>query len=136
MTPYGYRIIDAEAVIDESEAEKVKELYREFLNTGSMRKAAMEVGIDKVHSVIGRILKNRVYLGTDYYPQIIDEALFSAVQKLREKNAGNQNRIHEYKAVEKSEIGSFHIGSVDKKYNDPYKQAEYAYGLIEEDIHE
>ncbi len=136
MTPYGYRIINAEAVIDESEAEKVKELYREFLTTGSMRKAAMKVGIDKVHSVIGRILKNRVYLGTDYYPQIIDEALFSAVQKLREKNARNQNRIHEYKAVEKTEIGSFYIGSVDKKYNDPYKQAEYAYGLIEEDIHE
>ena len=79
MTPYGYRIVNAKAVIDESEAEKVKMLYCEFLATGSMRNAAMNVGIDKVHSVIGRILKNKVYLGTDYYPQIIDDALFSAV---------------------------------------------------------
>ena len=111
-------------------------LYYEFLATGSMRNAAMKVGIDKVHSVIGRILKNKVYLGTDYYPQIIDDALFSAVQELRERNAKNQNRIHEYKTVEKAEIGSFHIGIVDKKYDDPYKQAEYAYGLIEENTNE
>lgn len=136
MAPYGYRIVNAKAVIDESEAEKVKMLYCEFLATGSMRNAAMKVGIDKVHSVIGRILKNKVYLGTDYYPQIIDDALFSAVQELRERNAKNQNRIHEYKTVEKAEIGSFHIGIVDKKYDDPYKQAEYAYGLIEENTNE
>ena len=63
-------------------------------------------------------------------------ALFSAVQELRERNAKNQNRIHEYKTVEKAEIGSFHIGIVDKKYDDPYKQAEYAYGLIEENTNE
>ena len=93
MAPYGYRIVNAKAVIDESEAEKVKMLYCEFLATGSMRNAAMKVGIDKVHSVIGRILKNKVYLGTDYYPQIIDDALFSAVQELRERNVRNQNRI-------------------------------------------
>ena len=85
---------------------------------------------------IGRILKNKVYLGTDYYPQIIDDVLFSAVQELRERNAKNQNRIHEYKTVEKAEIGFFHIGIVDKKYDDPYKQAEYAYGLIEENTNE
>ena len=40
------------------------------------------------------------------------------------------------KTVEKAEIGSFHIGIVDKKYDDPYKQAEYAYGLIEENTNE
>lgn len=123
-------------MIDESEAEKVKMLYYEFLATGSMRNAAIKVGIDKVHSVIGRILKNKVYLGTDYYPQIIDDALFSAVQELCKRNVRSQNRIYEYKTVEKAEIGSFHIGIVDKKYDDPYKQAEYAYGLIEENINE
>ena len=58
------------------------------------------------------------------------------VQELRERNAKNQNRIHEYKTVEKAEIGFFHIGIVDKKYDDPYKQAEYAYGLIEENTNE
>lgn len=37
------------------------------------------------HSVIGRILENHNYLGTEYYPQIIDKDLFDRVQKRREQ---------------------------------------------------
>ncbi len=52
-TPYGYKIENGQAVIDEPVAEKVRQLFVEFLNCGSMRAAAVKVGVEKTHSVIG-----------------------------------------------------------------------------------
>ena len=135
-TPYGYRIENAAAVIDEPAAEKIRQLYREYLESGSMRAAATKVGIEKTHSVIGRLLKNEVYLGTDYYPQIVDEEIFEKVQELRDSNARRQNRIREYEAPPELELKDYKLGKVEEKYTDPYKQAEYAYSMIEEDKHE
>ena len=136
-TPYGYKIENGHAVINEPVAVKVKQLFEEFLNCGSMRAAAIKVGIDKTHSVIGRLLKNEVYLGDDYYPQLIDEDIFYKVQKLRNKNAIEQNRIREYEnQMPPAEATRFQIKKVTKQFEDPYKQAEYVYGLIEEEKHE
>ena len=131
-TPFGYIIEDGKAVIDETKAEKVRRLFHEYMECRSMRAAAKKVGIDKTHSMIGRFLKNKVYVGTEYYPQIVDENTFVKVQEIRESNARNQNRIREYKVSPKAEIGTFAIGKVTKKYDDPYKQAEYAYSQITE----
>lgn len=131
-TPYGYIIEDGKAVIDESKAERVRMLFKEYIECGSMRAAAKKVGIDKTHSMIGRFLKNKVYVGTEYYPQIVDEDTFAKVQEIRESNARSQNRIRAYKVTPKAEIGIFSIGKVTEKYDDPYKQAEYAYGQIME----
>lgn len=135
-TPYGYRIENAAAVIDEPAAEKIRQLYREYLESGSMRAAATKVRIEKTHSVIGRLLKNEVYLGTDYYPQIVDEEIFEKVQELRDSNARRQNRIREYEAPPELELKDYKLGKVEEKYTDPYKQAEYAYSMIKEDTHE
>ena len=131
-TSFGYIIEDGKAVIDETKAEKVRRLFHEYMECRSMRAAAKKVGIDKTHSMIGRFLKNKVYVGTEYYPQIVDENTFAKVQEIRESNARNQNRIREYKVSPKAEIGTFAIGKVTKKYDDPYKQAEYAYSQITE----
>lgn len=131
-TPFGYIIEDGKAVIDETNAEKVRKLFHEYMECGSMRVAAKKAGIDKTHSMIGRFLKNKVYVGTEYYPQIVDENTFAKVQEIRESNARSQNRIREYKVPPKAEIGTFAIGKVTKKYDDPYKQAEYAYSQITE----
>ena len=107
-------------------------LFQEYIECGSMRSAAMKAGINKTHSVIGRILRNKVYIGTEYYPQIIDEDTFAKVQEIRENNARSQNRIRAYRPHPKAEIGTFTIGKVAGKYDDPYKQAEYAYSQITE----
>ena len=132
-TPYGYKIVNAGAVIDEPAASKLRSLFSEFVACGSMRAAAVKSGIDKTHSVIGRILKREIYLGTDYYPQIIEKDLFDKVQEIRNSNARSQNRIRAYTIKEKSpEPVAFKLRKVGKEYEDPYKQAEYAYGLIEE----
>ena len=136
-TPYGYKIEKGQAVIDESIAEKVRQLFIEFLNCGSMRAAAVKVGIDKTHSVIGRLLRNEVYLGDEYYPQLIDDELFQKVQEQRNSNARAQNRIRDYiKQTPVAENIQYRIGKVQQRYENPYQQAEYAYGLIEEEKHE
>lgn len=135
-TPYGYKIINAQAVIDEPIAEKVRQLFAEYLESGSMRAAAMKVGIDKTHSVIGRLLRNKVYLGTDYYPQIVDEEIFEKVQELRDSNARSQNRIREFEIPAEIELKDYRLGKVEEKNSDPYKQAEYAYSMIEEEHNE
>ncbi len=135
-TPYGYKIINAQAVIDEPIAKKVRQLYAEYLESGSMRAAAMKTGIDKTHSVIGRLLRNKVYLGTDYYPQIVDEEIFEKVQELRSSNARSQNRTREFEALQELELKDYKLDKVEEKYTDPYKQAEYAYSMIEEDKNE
>lgn len=136
-TPYGYKIEKGQAVIDESIAEKVRQLFIEFLNCGSMRAAAVKVGIDKTHSVIGRLLRNEVYLGDEYYPQLIDDELFQKVQEQRNSNARSQNRLRDYiKQTPVAENIQYRIGKVQQRYENPYQQAEYAYGLIEEEKHE
>lgn len=119
-------------VIDEPNAERVRMLFREYIECGSMRTAGKKVGIEKTHSVIGRFLKNNVYVGTEYYPQIVDEDTFAKVQEIRENNAKSQNRIGAYRPHPKAEIGTFTIGKVAVQYDDPYKQAEYAYSQITE----
>ncbi|MDO4187592.1 MAG: hypothetical protein Q4D29_01255 [Lachnospiraceae bacterium] len=136
-TPYGYKIVDARAVIDEPAAEKLRQLYLEFVECGSMRAAATKVGIEKTHSVIGRLLNKELYTGTDYYPAIIDKELFDKAQERRKNNARSQNRIRPYEIKEpEPEPVNFHLKKVSTKFDDPYKQAEYAYGLIEEEFDE
>ena len=135
-TPYGYRIENGIAVVDEVDAERIKALYQEYIDCKSMRAAAKKAGIDKTHSVIGRILKNKVYLGTVYYPQIIDEDIFAKAQEIREHNVISQNRIGIYRPHIKAEIGAFKIRKIEEKYKDPYKQAEYAYSQIVEVVNE
>lgn len=135
-TPYGYKIINAQAVVDDPIAEKVRQLYAEYLESGSMRAAAKKVGIEKTHSVIGRLLKNKVYVGTDYYPQIVDGEIFKKVQELRGSNARSQNRIKEFEAPPELELKDYKLDKVDEKYTDPYQQAEYAYSMIEEEHNE
>lgn len=131
-TPFGYIIESGQAVIDEQTADRVRMLFQEYIECGSMRSAAMKAGIDKTHSVIGRILRNKVYIGTEYYPQIVDEDTFVKAQEIRGNNAKSQNRIGAYRPHPKAEIGTFAIGKVAVQYDDPYKQAEYAYSQITE----
>lgn len=131
--PFGYRIVDGIAIIEETEAEKVKILFEEYLKSKSMMAAAKYAGIEKTHSSIGRILKNRIYIGSNFYPSIIDKEIFSEVQALRDKNAIEQNRKKSKNKIERTPVSfKYIIKKIDKKFDNPFKQAEYAYGQIEE----
>lgn len=131
--PYGYKIESGVAMLNEPEANKIKQLFTSYVEFKSIKKANDIAGIDKTHSVVGRLLKNEIYLGNDYFPQIIDKDLFEKVQNIRNSNPRSRARVDR---LENNELQSrkfmFIINKSKPKYNDPYKQAEYAYSQIEE----
>ena len=75
-TPYGYRIENGIAVIDEDAAGKLRKLYENYLSGLSLKDAAAEAGIDTYHGTAKRLLKTQHYIGDEFYPAIIDETIF------------------------------------------------------------
>ena len=135
--PFGYRIENGEAKIDENNASQVKALFDAYISGLTLKEAAERAGIPGYHTSIGRILKNQRYLGDDYYPALIDEETFHTAQKLRQEKAEKLGRIHDYeKSSEpaKPKKMTFTLGKVTEKYTDPYEQAEYVYSLIETEV--
>ena len=134
-TPYGYRIENGIAVIDDQAAEQIKMLYQAYLSGDALKTAAIKVGIDAFHAGVGKILKNPHYLGDEYYPAIINPDTFAAVQEERIRRASALGRIREPKE-DKVAIypTTFHIIEGTQVYDDPFAQAEYAYSLIESEV--
>ncbi len=60
--------------------------------------AGEQAGIEKTHSVMGRILKNVNYLGNDTYPAIIDKEIFDKAEEVRDKRAKDLGRVVELAA--------------------------------------
>ena len=122
-------------MVDEHAAEQVQALYQSYLSGDSLRTVANKVGIDAFHAGIGKILKNRHYLGDDYYPAIIDPDTFTAVQEERFKRASALGRIREPKEDKVAAYPTtFHIIEGTQVYDDPFAQAAYAYSLIESEV--
>jgi hypothetical protein len=134
-TPYGYRIENGKAVIDETSGEKVKELYSGYLAGLSLTNAAKEAGIDCYHATAGRLLRNRHYLGDDFYPPIIDEKTFEKAKVEKQRRAEMLGRIWEPKDTHEIKYAvKFKAKPPKQKYDNPFKQAEYAYSLIESEV--
>jgi hypothetical protein len=134
-TPYGYRIENGKAVIDETEAEKVKELYSRYLAGLSLKDAAKKAGIDCYHATAGRILQNKYYLGDDFYPPIIDDGTFEKAKAEKQRRAEMLGRIWEPKDIQETEYATrFKVKPLEQKYDNLFKQAEYAYSLIESEV--
>lgn len=130
--PYGYRIVDGVAVIDEAQATQVRRLFEAYLFGKSYVDAARSVGLEMYHGSVKRLLQNRHYLGDDFYPSIIDKETFDAVEAERMRRAEHLGRkLDKRQKVHRPIPTSFRLGAVASKYKDPYKQAAYAYSLIE-----
>ncbi len=131
-TPYGYRIINGKAVIDEQAAERIKTLFQSYLSGDSLATATKKADIKAFHSGIGRMLQNRRYLGDEYYPAIIRPDTFEAAEAERIRRAEKLGRIREPK--QEPEVvfpTSFRAIKGTERFDDPFQQAEYAYSLIE-----
>jgi len=134
-TPFGYRIENGKAVIDKEAAEQIKTLYQSYLSGNSLATAAKKAGIKSFHAGIGRMLRNTRYLGNEYYPAIIDQDTFAATEAERIKRAEKLGRIHEQKEeVDINFPTDFYINEALQQFNDPFRQAEYAYSLIEMEV--
>ena len=131
-TPFGYKIENGKAVIDEAAAEKIRKLFQYYIFGLSLSEAAKKAELNARHGTVGRILKNKYYLGDDYYPIIIDAETFKMAEKERFKRAEKLGRIFEPKDVPNIKSSAkFVIGAITQQYENPFKQAEYAYSLIE-----
>ena len=94
-TPYGYRIENGKAVIDEEKAAQVRMIFTEYLSGTALCPAARKAGLSMTHSSVKHLLTNSRYLGNDFYPAIIDEDTFlkAAEQlKARAQMLGRDNR--------------------------------------------
>lgn len=134
-TPYGYRIINGKAVIDEQAAEQVKNLFQSYLTGDSLATAAKKADINAFHAGISRMLQNKRYLGDEYYPALIDSDTFAAAESERIRRAEKLGRVREPK-VKKEVVypTSFRISEGTEQFDDPFQQAEYAYSLIETEV--
>lgn len=93
--PIGYKVVNGKIIIYEEHQKIVEKIFHDYDNGISTLRIAGDLkarGIcnahDRVawtHVSIGKILENHNYLGTEYYPQLIDKELFDRVQKRRER---------------------------------------------------
>ena len=133
--PFGYRIENGKAVIDEATAEQVRNLFRNYLSGMALVSAASEAGIETYHATVSKMLANRRYLGDDFYPQIIEEETYRVAQQERRKRAKKLGRDHFVSEAPVLEVPiEFEMHKAVHHYDNPAEQAEYLYTLIESEI--
>ena len=134
---YGYRIVGGKAVVNDEEAEMIRTTAENYLSGMSFVKAAEAAGLTRNHGTVRKMLENPNYLGTDFYPAILDEKTFYAIAVERNKRIGWIDRDTQSKKIPKPlEIHTDYKipKKVEQKYTDPYLQAEYAYSLIQSEV--
>jgi hypothetical protein len=81
------------------------------------------------------MMQNRYYLGDEFYPAIIDTETFDAAETERAKRQVKLGRVFDDKPAKVNNVATgFSIPKVQIRYDDPFKQAEYVYGLIESEV--
>lgn len=83
--PYGYRIRNGIAEPDPEEAPRLQLFFKYYLQGSTASSAARIAGISRTSVCCRNMLKNPVYCGTDYYPQLISPVLMKAVEEEIEK---------------------------------------------------
>lgn len=131
-TPYGYRIENGKAVIDELAATKIRTLYTNYLSGMTLVAAAKASGINTYHGTVKRLLQNKHYIGDDFYPAIIDVATYKKANAELTARATTMGRLNKVIALPtKDAPTNFTMGEITNLFPDPFKQAEYLYDLIE-----
>ena len=134
-TPFGYRIENGKAVIDKEAAEQIKVLFQSYMSGDSLATAAKKAGINGFHSGIGRILRNKRYLGDEFYPAIIDKDTFNTAEAeriIRQERLGRNRKPKQEKEAVYPTV--FRMKEGTEGFDDPVAQAEYVYSLIEAEV--
>lgn len=133
ITPYGYRMENGKAVIVEEEAKQLRDMCAGYLSGLSFVEAARQVGLTMYHGTVRNLLKNKKYIGNDFYPPILDKESFEAVEIERRRREEKLGRTHKKRRTSDVKVKTaFTVSKVDTIYPDPITQAEYAYSLIQE----
>ena len=132
-TPYGYDIVGGAAVINEEQAANLRKLCENYLSGMSFVQAAKDVGLEMKHSGVKRLMQNPRYLGDDFYPAILTAEITQAVEAERlRRDALYKGTRYTKEAVTTVIPTRFAMNLIAPKYQDPIKQAEYAYSQIKE----
>lgn len=132
---YGYKIVDGRAVADKPAQKKIQLLFQNYLAGMSLSKAANEAGIHIPHGMVARLLSNQHYIGDSFYPQLIDKSTFEKVAVERRCRAEKLGRTNLKKpTVRKTVPTAFTPAKIKEYYDEPARQAEYLYSLIQEDV--
>lgn len=131
-TPYGYKIENGKAVIDEPAAAKIRNLYTNYLNGMALVAAAKASGINTYHGTVKRLLQNRHYIGDTFYPAIINITTYKKANAELNARATTMGRLNKATVLPtKTASTEFTMGEITNHFPDPFKQAEYLYTLIE-----
>lgn len=131
-TPFGYKIENGIAVIDQPAADKLRQLYKNYLSGMSLSKATASAGIKTYHGTAKRLMETAHYLGDSFYPAIIDKDTYQKAQEERKRRATALGRNNKQTQMRKLQIPThFHMGEITVLYDNPVKQAEYLYSIIE-----
>ena len=132
-TPYGYDIVGGIAVINEEQAAAIRQTCENYLSGMSFVQAALKAGINMKHSGVKRLMQNPRYLGDDFYPAILTPEIAQAVEAERQRRDTLYKGTRYTKEAVTTVIPTrFAMKRTAPKYQDPIKQAEYAYSQIKE----
>lgn len=127
---YGYIIREGKLEIEETEAENIRKIFKNYLEGNSLIKSAKLQGLEKNSSSVKRILTNKKYLGNKNYPKIIDRELFEkAGQKIMDR-AKALGRVWD-KKEEVLKVPYQFTYKEEELSTDPFERAKFQYGLIE-----
>ncbi|AHM55852.1 recombinase [Peptoclostridium acidaminophilum DSM 3953] len=133
--PYGYVIVNGKAVIQEDDAKKVRELFKAYLSGLSLTDSAKKAGINRYHGSISKMLTDKRYVFDPYYPVIIEKEWYEKVQIEKRNRAEKLGRIKERTDEKPTFLKQrFAMPMPKALYDDPFRQAEYAYSLIESEV--
>ena len=127
--PYGYRIENGVAVIDEVRGEQIKALFQGYLEGLGLQMLAVRTGISKFHAALAKLLEDRRYLGDEYYPALVDEMTFRKAQEERNRRVERLGRNkNSFSSAKETESLFWHMlycpecGNVFKRYSVKKKQ--------------
>lgn len=91
--PFGYQFINGVIALHPAESQTVREIFDEYLRGSSLLQMAENLNGNKVEYLPGtigwnkarlkRLLDDERYLGTEAYPQIVEQDAFSRAQKMK-----------------------------------------------------
>ena len=105
VIPFGYCMKNGEITTEPKEVYAVATIFSEYLNGSSLLQIAKLMESEKIRynsdsdhwnkNMVKRIIENEKYLGTDKYPQLIDEDIFRQANEKRVRKANSLCTISE-----------------------------------------
>lgn len=134
-TPFGYKMDNGLIVIDDVKSSQLRKMFDLYLDGMSFSAIAIVLDLTTSHSGIKRMLLNKKYLGDNYYPALIAKETFDKVPTEIQRRAVALGRLNRTSKIKETIIPSaFTVGNIKESFDDPFRQAEYIYSLIESEV--